>query len=75
MSPDTTKLTMVKARLMKMADITDTMLTSLKTSVLMINREVIDLKFKMEMTTEMFSLIRPYARWVTGLLKDWSIHV
>ena len=34
---DTTKLTMVKARLMKMADITDTMLTSLKTSVLMIN--------------------------------------
>lgn len=59
---DTTKLTMVKARLMKMADITDTMLTSLKTSVLMINREVIDLKFKMEMTTEMFSLIRPYAR-------------
>ena len=59
---DTTKLTMVKARLMKMADITDTMLTSLKTSVLMINREVIDLKFEMEMTTEMFSLIRPYAR-------------
>ena len=55
---DTTKLTMVKARLMKMADITDTMLTS----VLMINREVIDLKFEMEMTTEMFSLIRPYAR-------------
>ena len=47
---DTTKLTMVKARLMKMAD------------VLMINREVIDLKFEMEMTTEMFSLIRPYAR-------------
>lgn len=47
---------------MKMADITDTMLTSLKTSVLMINREVIDLKFEMEMTTEMFSLIRPYAR-------------
>ncbi len=59
---DTTKLTMVKARLMKMADITDTMLTSPKTSVLMINREVIDLKFEMEMTTEMFSLIRPYAR-------------
>ena len=59
---DTTKLTMVKARLMKMADITDTMLTSLKTSVLMINREVIDLKFEMEMTTEMFSLIRPYAQ-------------
>ncbi|MBQ7842804.1 MAG: HAMP domain-containing histidine kinase [Odoribacter sp.] len=59
---DTTKLTMVQARLMKMADITDTMLTSLKTSVLMINREVIDLKFEMEMTTEMFSLIRPYAR-------------
>ena len=59
---DTTKLSMVKARLMKMADITDTMLTSLKTSVLMINREVIDLKFEMEMTTEMFSLIRPYAR-------------
>ena len=51
-----------KDSLMKMADITDTMLTSLKTSVLMINREVIDLKFEMEMTTEMFSLIRPYAR-------------
>ena len=59
---DTTKLSLVKARLLKMADITDTMLTSLKTSVLMINREVIDLKFEMEMTTEMFSLIRPYAR-------------
>ena len=28
----------------------------------MINREVIDLKSEMEMTTEMFSLIRPYAR-------------
>lgn len=59
---DTSKLTMVKARLMKMADITDTMLTSLKTSVLEINREVIDLKFEVEMIIEMFSLLRSYAR-------------
>ena len=41
---DEVKLGMIKARLMKMADITDTMLTSLKTSVLEVEREPIDLQ-------------------------------
>lgn len=59
---DATKLNMVKARLTKMADITDTMLSSLKTSILNVNREIIDLKFEMEMMIEMFSLIKSYAK-------------
>lgn len=60
-SKDEVKLGMVKARLMKMADITDTMLTSLKTSVLEIEREVIDLRLEMEMIVEMFAVIRMHA--------------
>jgi len=58
---DEVKLGMIKARLMKMADITDTMLTSLKTSVLE-EREPIDLQLELEMITEMFTMIRKHAR-------------
>ena len=54
---DEVKLGMIKARLMKMADITDTMLTSLKTSVLEVEREPIDLQLELEMITEMFTMI------------------
>ena len=59
---DEVKLGMIKARLMKMADITDTMLTSLKTSVLEVEREPIDLQLELEMITEMFTMIRKHAR-------------
>ena len=59
---DEVKLGMIKARLMKMADITDTMLTSLKTSVLEVEREPIDLQLELEMITEMFMMIRKHAR-------------
>ena len=56
---DEVKLGMIKARLMKMADITDTMLTSLKTSVLEVEREPIDLQLELEMITEMFTKTCP----------------
>ena len=59
---DEVNLGMIKARLMKMADITDTMLTSLKTSVLEVEREPIDLQLELEMITEMFTMIRKHAR-------------
>lgn len=59
---DEVKLGMIKARLMKMADITDTMLTSLKTSVLEVEREPIDLQLELEMITEMFTMVRKHAR-------------
>ncbi len=59
---DEVKLGMIKARLMKMADLTDTMLTSLKTSVLEVEREPIDLQLELEMITEMFTMIRKHAR-------------
>ena len=59
---DEVKLGMIKARLMKMADITDTMLTSLKTSVWEVEREPIDLQLELEMITEMFTMIRKHAR-------------
>lgn len=59
---DEVKLGMIKARLMKMADITDTMLTSLKTSFLEVEREPIDLQLELEMITEMFTMIRKHAR-------------
>ena len=59
---DEVKLGMIKARLMKMADITDTMLTSLKTSVLEVEREPIDLQLELEMITEMFTMLRKPAR-------------
>ena len=59
---DEVKLGMIKARLMKMADITDTMLTSLKTSVLEVEREPIPLQLELEMITEMFTMIRKHAR-------------
>ena len=59
---DEVKLGMIKARLMKMADIPDTMLTSLKTSVLEVEREPIDLQLELEMITEMFTMIRKHAR-------------
>ena len=59
---DEVKLGMIKARLMKMADITDFMLTSLNTSVLEVEREPIDLQLELEMITEMFTMIRKHAR-------------
>lgn len=56
------KLKMMRARLLKMADVTDTMLTALKTSELKIERMLVDIRQEMELVLEMFSVLRPYAK-------------
>ena len=61
---------------MKMADITDTMLTSLKTSVLEVEREPIDLQLELEMITEMF--MQPeIRRWNCEAFNRgfWGVHL
>lgn len=55
------KLNTMKVHLVEMAETIDTQQNALKTSVLKIDREIIDLKSRMEMIVELFSLIRPQA--------------
>ena len=56
------KLKLVRARLLKMADVTDTMMTALKTSEFKIDREDIDIRLEMELVAEMFKVLRPQAK-------------
>lgn len=55
------KLGMMKARLLKMADVTDTMLATMKTSRLEIEREPLNILEEMEQVVEMFKVIRSHA--------------
>lgn len=56
------KLELIRARLLKLADVTDTMLTALGSSRVDILRRVVDLPKEMELIKEMFSVLRPHAR-------------
>lgn len=56
------KLEMLKARLLKMSDVTDTMLTMMKTDRLEIEREPVNIRNEMEQIVEMFEVLRPYAK-------------
>lgn len=58
------KLKLVWARLMKIADVTDTMLTSLKTARLEIVRQKVDVSHEMELITEMFTELYKHAKVV-----------
>ena len=55
------KLNTMKTHLVEMAGVIDTEQSALKSSVLKIDRENIDLKSEMEMIVGLFSLIRPQA--------------
>lgn len=56
------KLRIVMASLRKMADVTDTMLAALKTSDLELERAPVDIRKEMELTLEMFRILRPHAK-------------
>lgn len=56
------KLKLVWARLMKMADVTDTMMAALKTEQLKIVRKEVNVRQEMELMAEMFAELRPHAR-------------
>lgn len=56
------KLKLVKARLMKMADVTDTMMTALKTSELKVERKFVDIRREIELIVEMFTVLYPHAK-------------
>lgn len=58
------KLKLVWARLMKIADVTDTMLTSLKTARLEIVRQKVDVRHEMELIAEMFTELYKHAKVV-----------
>lgn len=55
------KLGMMKARLLKMSDVTDTMLATMKTSRLEIEREPLNIRKELEQVAEMFKTIRSHA--------------
>ena len=56
------KLGMMKARLLKMSDVTDTMLATMKTARLEIEREPLNIREEMEQVAEMFEVIRSHAK-------------
>lgn len=58
------KLKLVWVRLMKIADVTDTMLTSLKTARLEIVRQKVDVRHEMELIAEMFTELYKHAKVV-----------
>ncbi|MDE5611796.1 MAG: HAMP domain-containing histidine kinase [Odoribacter sp.] len=55
------KLGMMKARLLKMSDVTDTMLATMKTDRLEVEREPLDIQKELEQVEEMFKTIRSHA--------------
>lgn len=59
---DTLRLSMVRARLRKMSDITDTMLTGIKTSRLLIERKPMDIHEEMDLLVEMYMMLKPRAK-------------
>ena len=56
------KLKMVEVRIRKMAEITDTMLVTLKNSRLEVERVSVDIVQEIGMVAEMFRILYPYAR-------------
>lgn len=56
------KLQIVMASLRKMADVMDTMLAALKISDLELERTPLDIRKEMDLTLEMFRILRPHAR-------------
>ena len=56
------KLKMVEVRIRKMAEITDTMLVTLKNSRLEVERASVDIVQEIGMVAEMFRILYPYAR-------------
>lgn len=56
------KLKLVMARLMKMEDVTDTMMAALKTEQLKIVRKEVYVRQEMELMVEMFAELRPHAK-------------
>lgn len=56
------KLNLIKVRLQKMAEVTDTMLAALKTDELKVERKTIDIREEMEMIIEMFKVLRTNAK-------------
>lgn len=56
------KLKLVMARLMKMEDVTDTMMAALKTEQLKIVRKEVNVRQEMELMAEMFAELRPHAK-------------
>lgn len=56
------KLKLVRARLLKMADVTDTMMMALKTSGLKIERRAVDICGEVELMAEMFAVLYPHAK-------------
>ncbi len=69
------KLLMMRARLLKMADTVDTMLTTVKKSRLNLRRTEIDIDEELEKVREMFGILKPHARLVItvaeGLQNFW----
>ncbi len=61
------KLELIRARLLKLADVTDTMLTALDASGVKIHRAVVDLPREMELVKEMFSILRPDASLIVRI--------
>lgn len=66
---------MMRARLLKMADTVDTMLTTVKKSRLNLRRTEIDIDEELEKVREMFGILKPHARLVItvaeGLQNFW----
>lgn len=66
------KLKVIRAKLMKMLNVTDTMLEALKTSGLKLKREPLELRHELELIQDMFRELKPHAK-VTLDIKDTPV--